>query len=412
MLQKIVKQFNKKQEPFSFAWLLFLGVLPFEKAALTLYFSSAIGNYLSLFLNLITMVSVAIVFLNAIFRTHALMRKEIAIKYILFFFVLTLIYLLGSWNSEFSLKRILSLACLLGYYLYVICVYKDIDYLLRDIRKALFCIMAVSLALYFCGNKNVEYIENASSTVFKGIAANRNSYSEISLLFIAINFYLYQQKKENLYLFVLTTIVAVYSTVLTNGVTSIICMVLLIALLLCPVKWQKKLFSFRVFALVYMVVFFVIVINQSTDSPLLGPVLSLFGKKTTLTGRTSIWATVINTIVDSPIWGHGYDSTVLLNLGIRENDPHNGLLYTMFTQGGAGVVVFIYMLFPVFKSSKNSDLRNNNLYVTLLIFLMVWFIRGLFESVFSYTHFVFWCALIVMEIISSETFERGICDHE
>ena len=66
MLQKIVKKLNKNSEPFSLAWILFLGVLPFDKAALTLYCSSAMGTYLSMLLNLLTLLYVTAICLNSI----------------------------------------------------------------------------------------------------------------------------------------------------------------------------------------------------------------------------------------------------------------------------------------------------------------------------------------------------------
>ena len=48
----------------TFRWILFLGVLPIEKAAVTLYANSEVGQYFALLLNIITLGLAVIFFLN------------------------------------------------------------------------------------------------------------------------------------------------------------------------------------------------------------------------------------------------------------------------------------------------------------------------------------------------------------
>ena len=68
----------------------------------------------------------------------------------------------------------------------------------------------------------------ANTQLFKGITSNRNNYSEISLFYIATNFYIWQKEKKGLIWVLITSLIAVLTTIVTHSVTSIICTVLLL----------------------------------------------------------------------------------------------------------------------------------------------------------------------------------------
>ena len=379
----------------SFRWILFLGVLPIEKAALTLYVNSEVGKYFALLLNIITLVLAIILFL-----TNSKKRQQLSTKYVLFFCILVFIYLVGSvMADEFSITRILSLVCLLGYYLFLIHEYISVEDFISDINKTLLLVVVVSLVLYFTGNSNVIYIESASQLTFKGIVPNRNSYSEVSLFLITTNFILFHKKQMKLLPFMISTTLATYTTILTRSATSIVCLVLLLILILfSKSKYMRKIFLSNIFWRGYAVIFFCLILLQNVNSGILTYVANLFGKSATLTGRTDIWTTSLQLFSKKFMFGYGYDTEILLYNGIRENDPHNGILYIFLTGGLLGLFLFISMLKPIF-INKCQYIDVNNTYVYLRIFLCVWAIRGLVESVFSYTHFVFWSAIIMLDMI-------------
>lgn len=399
---------NHKRNKISacFAWILFLGVLPFDKAALTLYSSSNIGEMLALLLNAITVFWAFVGFVNRMFLTKSKIR--ISRKYIFFFAALLVIYLFSGFVTPLSVKRIFSMACLLAYYIHVICNYDDIIYLMKDVNRALFFIIALSVILYISGSDHVMYTENATSEVFKGIADNRNSYAEFTLFFVVTNFCLWRHSKTLGLWRLFTSAIAIYTTALTNGATSIICMYLLVLLLVITLIWKSmgRLISFNVFSVVYVVVFAVMVVSQYTEWSVLEYVIDIFEKTSSLTGRTNIWRITIEQISAKPIFGFGYESAALLENGVVENDPHNSVLYTMFTQGIVGVAVFIGMTAFLWKNDIDKKIKGNIIYNAMLLFVITWLIRGLTESVFSYTHFVFWCALIIMERVSDDVRER------
>jgi O-antigen ligase len=320
-----------------------------------------------------------------------------------YFVVLLLTYTLAAIVDRIELTRFLSLVCVFGYYIFVISCYDSIEKLVKDVNRALLLTIGVGIILYVFGNENVTAYESATKIVFKGIVANRNSYSGFTLLYIATNFYLWRKEKKFTAWRIITTLVAIVTTVMTGSATSIICIALLLLLLCgCKVKELRRWYSFRIFAIAYVVIFAVLVLSNSTELKLLEFIAKLFGKSTTLTGRTDLWVVAMDIIVKSPLFGFGYDNTQLISHGMKLADPHNSLLYIAMTQGFIGIVGFGAMLFFVVRNDKNLELKKNDAYMCMFSFVIIWFIRGLVESIFSYSHFIFWFALIVMELSKSE----------
>ena len=393
----------KIKKKWSFWWLLYLGVLPIESAALTLYFSKPIGQYLSFAFNLVAI----LVAFKKILEKKQTNKTSLSQKYTLYFLFMILIYFFGSIiHEEFAFSRVLSLVCLLGYYLLIIRGYDSIDAILSDINKALLFTVLISFLFYILGNDNVLYMENATNQCFKGVVPNRNTFSEISLFYITTSFCLFCKKKMSFLTFGITSIIALYTTILTKSATSIICLIVLIGLLVVIKKKSIMNFCFsKFFWVAYLSIFVLLVLVRSTE--LVSYIAGSFGKSVTMTGRSTIWVTAIDLIKDAPLFGYGYDSTVLLSNGIRENDPHNGILYILLTSGLLGVILLVVMLRPLFVN-ESKDLENDRLtYRSMRLFVIVWLIRGLVESVFSYTHFVFWCAVIFMDLLSKKAV-RGI----
>lgn len=84
---------------------------------------------------------------------------------------------------------------------------------------------------------------------------------------------------------------------------------------------------------------------------LLAPVLALFGRDLTLTGRTEIWALLFNSIAKHPLLGYGYyafwqgmegeSANVILAAHWFFGYAHNGLLEIVLQLGVFGTLVFL-----------------------------------------------------------------------
>ena len=384
---------------YDFFWVLFLGILPFDKAALSFFLNERLGNYISLGLNILVVILALFFLLKNLYLPSK--RSKIAIKYALYFLSLFILYLLGtSLEEEFSISRLFSLFCVFAYY--IVCVYKyeKIIDLLKDINTACFFIILLSVFFYITNNPNVFYTENAFSIVFKGIAANRNSYADITLFYIATSFCLYIKTKRSLLFFLVSILIAFYTTLLTESATASICMVLLI-ILLCFlfVKRIPKFVSFNAFFIGYAILFSVLVLFQYVQGFHLDWLFNLFGKNSTLTGRTELWKSALEAFEQKPLTGWGYDTQILKKLGMNFNDPHNSFLYIMVTQGVLGVIAFLVILLPIFRRNNCNEIKSDAIYWTMQSFIIIWMIRGLVESIFSYPHFVFWISVIILDIM-------------
>lgn len=400
----------------SFAWVLFLGVIPFDKAALALYINASLGEYISYALNALTLFIAFFLILNGSAKKG--IKNKLFIKYVLYFVSLLFIYLMNSLiSSDIAIRRILSLICLLFYYLFVICKYDSIYELLQDIKTALLVIVITSLILYLMGNPNVFYRESTTKLTFKGIAANRNSYAEVTMFLIVSSFCVYK-KEGNFFSFAISVGLAIYTTLLTNSATATICIILLsCSLLLISFKRIAKHLSVSLFAFVYIAVFVFLILFQNTDSWIFQWVTETFNKDVTFTGRTDLWSAAMNAISKRPIFGYGYDSDVLLSYGMGYADPHNSILYILLTEGIIGLLSFGGMIIGLFVKKKDSELRTNYIYAYMLIFFMIWLIRGLVESGCSYSHFLFWLAIIVLDRLQLENevklqLENGVTNAE
>lgn len=372
-----------------FSWILFLGVLPFDKNALTLFNSEDIGKIISLILN-----GIVILFVGVFLFKRLCLRKNIIRKHFIYFVLLIFIYFMGASFDRFDVLRLFSLFCLFGYYIYCLIVFEDFNDCIKSLNTALLFIILYSLILYMMDNPNVFYIENATNVVFKGISANRNSFCEITLLYIVTNSIINRKKPIKL---ILLSIIPIYATFITNSAASIICVILLLILLvISKIKYLNRINSLWLFLGIYFICFILLVLLRDIDLGFFSWFRDTFGKSSTLSGRTNIWEKTIDLIGDFPIFGRGYDTEILLLNGIKENDPHNSVLYILLTQGIIGLIVFLLMIISIFLKINKKN-KNDVVISSMIAFVCVWMVRGLVESAFSYSHFVFWFVLIAIE---------------
>ena len=352
-------------------------------------------SFISLLLNAITVtLAVAFVFIKWYRKSCRILSME----YIVLFIAFAFIYFIGGISSDsFTISRLLSMTCLLGYYLFSINYYDDVYTLIQDINTALFAIIVLSTILYLIGVPEAFYRENASLLTFKGAATNRNSYAEITLFFLVTNFCIYS-KKRNIVRLVLCHALAIITTVMTRSATATICITILTVLLLLILnKFLSSHFPFAAFLVFYVFAFCAIMAYQGAEFNGLEWILDAFNKNSTLTGRTNLWAAAFDAISEKLLFGYGFDSEVLLNYGAKYTDPHNSILYILLTQGIAGASVMVLVIFSIMLKSRSKKLKSEYLFCAMLAFVVVWMIRGLVESGLSYTHFAFWVSLIILE---------------
>lgn len=386
--------------------VLFLGVIPCDSNALTLYKNPELGEK---FVFILQIIVCAIVIRNLFPNLKSKRKYEnIVAGIVILFLAQILLNAVGAIASEETYvlsNRTMSLLCLGAYYLYGIYMFQDANSLVKAINGTLLTMIVLSFILYYTNYEDATYIENATTRYFKGISLNRNSYVEISLFYIATNIYLWMQTKKYSLYFILTTGLAIYTTYLTHSATAMICVALFIALSLIYYLTQRTP-PFKTVLIIYLLFFIYMILLQSENVLFLKQLTEYFDKDITLTGRTEIWDKALDLIFEHPIFGRGFDSIVLYRMRIWENDPHNGILYILLTQGLFGMIL-LFSVFMIIMTRVQKIIKKNKLCTFMNLFVIVWLVRGLAESVFAYTHYVFWVALIIMEMSMFEENQKA-----
>lgn len=199
-----------------------------------------------------------------------------------------------------------------------------------------------------------------------------------TLYFISINSIIKYNKItfKNLILEIIIITTMIISRSGTGIVLSI--MALISILFIDKININKK-----VFAITYVVIF-VIVLNiqlLSNIGIIKTIVIDYLQKDLTLTGRTEIWSGVIEFIKDNFLFGYGRGNSVVSSFS-KLFECHNMLLEILLCGGLCFLASYILILKETFiKVNKSEDKINKRLDILSLIFVFLFFIIGLTESV-------------------------------
>ncbi|WP_439374652.1 O-antigen ligase family protein [Bradyrhizobium sp. DASA03120] len=119
--------------------------------------------------------------------------------------------------------------------------------------------------------------------------------------------------------------------------------------------------------------------------------LSLIGRDSTLTGRTTIWQTVLPMIADSPLLGHGYYSGPTAVAGPRLaqlfgpaiSDPHNGYLSLLLDTGMVGLSLYLYSVLSVILMGTARAKHEGRVRQDCFMFLLITPILGIVLAFFE-----------------------------
>jgi len=188
--------------------------------------------------------------------------------------------------------------------------------------------------------------------VWRGIYRHKNLLGRLMALNAVILLLLAPNNRR--YRWVLWAVISLSITLLLLSQTKTGLVIFLILLILIPIygalRWSYTL----------MVPFLIVTVNVAGILAIwlldnLEPLVNLLGKDLTLTGRTELWAAVINKIQERPLLGYGYsgfwqgwegESAFVLQLvGWDAPNGHNGILDLWVDLGFLGVAVFLLGFF-------------------------------------------------------------------
>lgn len=132
--------------------------------------------------------------------------------------------------------------------------------------------------------------------------------------------------------------------VLKSTTSSIAFLFLVIVTFLGRRGFLKKFITGITILLFYLIAFFAVVIFRLQEH--LGGILSfIFGKESSLSGRTSVWdATFSQGDWLSALFGHGTTAYGYINFDGMMLDAHNQVLHIWYTDGAIGVLLFLALI--------------------------------------------------------------------
>jgi O-antigen ligase len=133
--------------------------------------------------------------------------------------------------------------------------------------------------------------------------------------------------------------------------------VIFFAVMKCLHRFRKR--DYAVLASAMLILFFVAAAAMVLFQP--DVVLTLLGKDATLTGRTQIWAAVLHSISQRPLFGYGYQAFwlglegesyhVILAVSWMLSQAQSGFLDVTVETGATGLIVVLLVFFFAFRDS-------------------------------------------------------------
>lgn len=124
------------------------------------------------------------------------------------------------------------------------------------------------------------------------------------------------------------------------------------------------------------------ILTVMTGGATFGALTSLFGRDSTLTGRTEIWAAILPTAMESPILGGGFGGfwtpSIVEKLGV--NECHSGYLEVILELGFVGIVLCLFFMLACCRKSVKELSHDFNWACFWICFLFMTVLHNVAES--------------------------------
>ena len=298
------------------------------------------------------------------------------------FFLWTCFTGLYAPNLAYSAFGAFSLVAIYLFLLYVFRTFDEVQIIL-SIIVATFAFCLVSIVVYYGMpefGRMKEWHGNSQivGTRLSGIGGNANTVGrQAALALLLLALYAPELKKINVLIVPVVGSVAAVALLLSNSRTSLALTLIIIWFLLFCTRERMVLFVLSLLAL-FVIMPFLFIFGETLLSMVSrsGDVAEI----TTGTGRTHIWAVVVQLIFERPVAGWGYGSTLFILPeyagDIRHIAPHahNMILQILITSGFVGLAIFAVAfgirMFDAYRA-------RNRTVLTLMAFV---FLNGLTEA--------------------------------
>jgi len=313
--------------------------------------------------NIINQVVYTYLFLAALFSLvpmysilGAFVRKE---KFLSIFIIFVTLSLAWSDNTLVSVKRIVQLYAEILICLAFVMHTKSDEDMLKYFKPILyiFIVATIAVCLTIPGAKDPQF------NTWRGFTTQKNDLGELGLVCVLLSLFIYK-REETLYARLLAGTMLFLSAVIVVGTFSSTCIITLALLIgigslwsidkiFRPIGINRAITSLVIFS---VIVFVLLIVLFAPDILDLFP--TIFGKDTTFSGRTDLWAYMIDELQRHLLLGVGYQGfwvvgsqrIVLLYKQFvwLPNQSHNGYIDIVNELGLVGFGLFLLMIISYF----------------------------------------------------------------
>jgi len=337
-------------------------------------------------------------------RTFYVLSKN---KLILVLLIFTLASVLWSVSPDITLRRVIALAgtTFFGCYLAV-------SYSLKQLLQLLAWTFAVSIILSFIFIIVLPKYGTMGGThtgVWRGIYVHKNGLgktmvaSAIVFLLLALD-----ANKNSLVLWsgFFSSIVLLVSSKSTTSLLTLIAMIAIIPM--CRTfRWRYEVMIPTLISIILLSSISLTVLTSNSEFFLL-----FLGKDPTLTGRTDLWITIFNKVLQHPLLGYGFNafwlgwnseaSDIWRIVGWTAPNAHNGWLDLLLDLGFLGASIFI-LVFGVTLVNALAQIRWSQTFTSLfpLLNIMYLTISNIGESKLLRHHDINWVLYVAVSLLIS-----------
>ncbi len=243
--------------------------------------------------------------------------------------------------GQFNIYTLMRLAGLLGCTLIGLMLYVSTVNLTQAV-KILFCV-CIAITLLNLVYINGDALLGFSAKNINGVFVQKNLLGHFSLLALFITSFAFVRLSGGYRLLSLVGFgAAAWLLFLSTSMTSNLLIPIAITAILASLVVGRYKYGRYAVLIIILLLAIGLIVNWTE-------ILSLLGKNSTFTGRTSIWSEYGALIIQRPFIGHGYGAYPEVNTALIKLGPHSGYIEQLYYTGVIGSVIMIALVVQMIK---------------------------------------------------------------
>ena len=292
----------------------------------------------------------------------------------------------------------------------------------RLIRRCAYVLLPLSIILIkYYRVYGVAYSSSGEYEYWLGVTTHKNSLGALAM--IGGIYFTWSIMKtwgnKKVFIDILFFSMALYLLIGSKSMTSLyVLFVGIFTLLMVRVlKINLKYMGTTIFFIVLLFfLIFQLIENLVVQDSIMGSIIESSGRDTTLTGRTDLWTDLLDIASRNPIFGVGYGSFWIGDLGNdlwqkytwQPTEGHNGYIDVYVELGLIGLFLLIMAIFFAYKSILGTfrfDFEYGKLRMILLVMIMA---HNITESTICFSNHILWFIFLLVAVSVPKIIRTGL----